>query len=324
MPRIPYSARDFPPSLAKSLTASTSIDVSWHEVVWAAISVGKRGIDDMLAHDAHSIDEMSFRMFLIYANLWESGDRFRRSPAYDDLDPTEKGSISYFLGMAIAKLFASRLFGAHWMVHLDRLVNYHSVGLTGRSRPDLAGQDVAGRWLLFEGKGRTGVFSQRAMDQAKEQVQQVRAIDGSRPYLRVGVQTFFEPMMTTALVDPDTSREDSVALDIGIERLRAAYYRRFIRAREESQREIKIGGRSYRVFDQLSNGVSIGIASGAEELAADGRFRRFVDDEQQFSGFDKGLEDNKRTYHAFPDGLAVGLDERWSKESMAEKPFDRK
>lgn len=70
------------------------------------MSVGKRGLDDMLVHDAHSVNEMRFRAYAVMANFWEQHGRVVRSPVYNDFDPTEKGSISYFSGMTLAKLFS--------------------------------------------------------------------------------------------------------------------------------------------------------------------------------------------------------------------------
>lgn len=322
MPRLRYEASDFPSSLGSKYSGNHSIDVTWHELVWAAVSVGKRGLGDMITHGAHSIDEIYYRSYIVWANLWEHGGRFYRSPAYETLDPTEKGAISYFFGMTIAKLIASRLFDAHWMVHLDRLVNYHSVGLVGRSRPDLAGVDALGRWLIVEGKGRTGRYSQATMNQAKAQVRQVRSIDGAPPFLRIGCQSFFAPSLSLSIVDPDTARDGSVDLDIHPFQLRGAYYERFGSLRRRRTRSIYLAGRPHEVLDIEELGLSVGIAEGAES--------RFPLDSEAFPTADGSMEsiipsdeDGQYDFRVFPDGLSIGLTEQWSISAMGRVPSER-
>lgn len=322
MPSITYNAADFPSSSSTILHGEHSLSVSWHEIVWAAVSVGKRGVDDMLAHNSHSINEIRFRSYTVLANLWERRDRVVRSPVYDDLDPTEKGSISFFLGMTLAKLFAWRLLRAPWMIHLDRLVDTHAVGLTGRSRPDLAGQDLSGRWILVEAKGRTGSFSQPAMQQAKAQVCEVRDIDGACPHLRVGMQMYFAPVMRMVLVDPEEPRRDSVSLTIGIDQFRSMYYRRLTALRSTSQRKLSLRDISFEFVDYESIGVSVGIADVIGEVPPKQALEPLfgVGDENEIE-----QEETKGgiAYRVFPDGVAIGLDDRWSKAAMETMPHKR-
>ncbi len=72
MPTITYTADGFPSAYGNALAGTFSINVSWGEIVWAAISVGK----SQLAHVAQ------YGVFSIYANLWESpSGSLRRSLA---------------------------------------------------------------------------------------------------------------------------------------------------------------------------------------------------------------------------------------------------
>jgi hypothetical protein len=79
----------------------------------------------------------------------------RRTNAFVSLGPTEKGMVSYFLGMTLCKLFASRLLSAPWLLHLDVFRPVLNPVTLGRSRPDLVGEDIAGNWHAFESKGRS-------------------------------------------------------------------------------------------------------------------------------------------------------------------------
>jgi len=323
MPRIPYDATNFPASMPSPLRGRHRLALAWNDLIWSAVSVGKSGFDDMLAHGEHSVDEILFRTYMVWANLWEHDGYVYRSPAYDHMDPTEKGSISYFLGMAIAKLFAFKLLNAPWMVHLDRLVDRHAVGLTGRSRPDLAGQDISGRWILMEGKGRTGNFEESALQQAKQQVRQVRQIDGQSPYLRVGAEMYFKECMRVSLDDPDEPRPESVDLRVGARGLNAAYYKRFLPLLQAQRRALTIDGREFAIVDYKTIGVSIGVWTELERLAKADTIAKMVDAED-FSGQDeRALGSGPWQYQLYPDGLAVGVDGRWSEEAMSRVPLER-
>lgn len=321
MPSIRYTGEDFPaPSLAH-FNDSATLSVHWHEVVWAALSVGKRGLDDMLANGQFSVDEMRYRAYMIWANLYEDHGHLKRSPAYEHLDPSEKGAISYFLGMTVAKLFALRLFSAPWMVHLDRLVDYESVGLVGRSRPDLAGVDTRGRWILLEGKGRTGAYSSYAMARAKEQVEQVRDIGGMPPYLRIAAQSYFDDSLAVRLVDPEKPRPNSVSLNIDLDDLATKYYRRFARLRERQERTVQLGNRTYALLDYSAVGVSVGVEENAENRLS---VAFSAGETTPQTPLDVPVHEYEgKRYVAFSDGVLIGLDDRWSDAAMTKKPYER-
>lgn len=321
MPIIQYTALDFPLTMDSKFHNTHEIDVTWAEVVWAAISVGKRSLGDMLIHNIHSIDEIIYRAYIVWANLWENEQHFYRSSAYENLDATEKGAISYFIGMTFSKLFALLLFDAPWMVHLDRLVSCASIGLTGRSRPDLVGVDSVGRWIIMEGKGRSGRFSESALQKAKLQVTQVKKIDGLQPYLRIGSQTYFEPSLTIKLIDPDEAQRDSVMINVGRKKIQQEYYRRAEMLRKTKNRTLSLGKELYYFFDFNLIGVSVGITKNAEESLPQEQKDRFIRDNALFK--QKVFESEGHQYQAFPDGLAIGLDYRWAMGEMEKEPFNR-
>ncbi len=103
-----------------------------------------------------SLFEITYRSALIYANLCDDGaGRIKRSEAYDGLDPSEKGAVSYFLGLTLAKAFAERELDVPWLMHLDVYRKELAPVLSGQSRPDLVGQTTGGSWVVIEAKGRT-------------------------------------------------------------------------------------------------------------------------------------------------------------------------
>jgi hypothetical protein len=135
-----------------------------------------------------------FRLSLVRMALEQVpfSNRLHRTDAFRALDPTEKGAVSYFLGMAVCKLFASRLLSTPWLLHLDVFRGQlNPATLGGRSRPDLVGQDASGTWHAFETKGRSSVPSSEDKQKAKEQAQRLVSVDGSACSLHIGSFAYF-------------------------------------------------------------------------------------------------------------------------------------
>lgn len=137
--------------------------------------------------------EALFRLSLVRMALQQrpAGNRLRRTKAAKTLDPSEKGAVSYFLGMAICKLFSARLLNAPWLLHLDVFRPDLDIHLTGRSRPDLVGQTNGGEWVAIESKGRLSMPNNEAKNKAKAQAQRVVIIDGKSPSYYIGGIAFF-------------------------------------------------------------------------------------------------------------------------------------
>ena len=190
-PQITFSSRDFPKGL---VSAYGHLPTTWDELLWAAITIGRPNTAYVFQHGEASLHEAVFWLSLVKMAL-EHGPyshQFHRTDAFRALDPTEKGAVSYFLGMAVCKLFASRLLNTSWLLHLD--VFRHQLNPTtlgGRSRPDLVGQDISGAWHAFETKGRSSEPSPEDKRKAKAQAQRLVSVDGAACSLHIGSFAFF-------------------------------------------------------------------------------------------------------------------------------------
>lgn len=191
--RIPYTNEAFPPSVLAN--RSSDLAVSWDEILWAALTIGRPSVHDVFAHGAASFHEAMFRLSLVRMALEQYGPaatRLRRTSAYKNLDPTEKGAISYFLGMIFCKVFSSRLLSTPWLLHLDIFKSAIPTSVLGRSRPDLFGQQIGSRaWLSFETKGRASKPSSADRIKAKAQATRLVSVNGSPCTLHVGSFAFF-------------------------------------------------------------------------------------------------------------------------------------
>ena len=189
--QIPYTSRDFPSGTVPNLGY---LPTNWDDMLWAALTVGRPNTAYVFRHGNASYYEALFRLSLVRMALEQYPYRgfLHRTEAFRSLDPTEKGAVSYFLGMAICKLFASRLLNTPWLLHLDvfRQELNPSV-LAGRSRPDLVGQDASGAWHAFECKGRSSVPNAEDRRKAKLQARRLVRVDSTDCSLHIGAISYF-------------------------------------------------------------------------------------------------------------------------------------
>jgi hypothetical protein len=205
--QLPFASETFPTGTVAN--GPGELAVSWDEIVWAALTIGRPSVHHVWQHGAASLNEAEFRLSLVHMALEQHGPgatRLRRTSAFKGLDPTEKGAISYFLGMNFCKLFSSRLLQTPWLLHLDVFRSTIPTSVLGRSRPDLFGQQSrTGAWLAFETKGRASKPSVADRIKAKRQATRLVSVAGSACTLHVGAFTFFvNDALNFHWIDPPT------------------------------------------------------------------------------------------------------------------------
>lgn len=318
MPTVRLKTIKFPQA-AGIPNATMDWDLSWPELIWAAVSVGKGSLAHVLQHGQYSLLEIVYRSAMVYANLLEKPDaRFGRSDAYEGLDPSEKGAISYFLGLALTKAFVADRLGVPWLMHLDLFRDRFAVNLAPGERPDLFGQDALGRWIVAESKGRTNAHDSEALAKAKVQASQVIDVGGSIPHLSIGLVASFERKSLSLVADDppiDRSRE-AISLKLSREEFLEAYYRPFRRLTE-----------TFPVARQAIGGYEVqGVRSESADLVVGISDRRIRELSQGFGApFRQGrpIEDRDRNAYLGMDGVYVGLGASWREESMRLQPQER-
>ena len=192
MLEIQYTSHDFPDARVPSWGY---LETSWDELLWAAISIGRPNRAYVFKHGNASYHEAVFRASLVRMALTKEpfNRSLHRTEAFRGLDPTEKGAITYFLGMTVCKVFASRLLNTPWLLHLDVFRDQlDPVALGGRSRPDLVGQDSGGAWHAFECKGRSSVPSSEDKRKAKTQARRLMSVNSTCCSLHIGAISYFK------------------------------------------------------------------------------------------------------------------------------------
>jgi hypothetical protein len=321
MPHISYRASSFGPHWGASLSGSHDLQITWQELVWSAVTVGKPGVAYLLAHGWHSVSDNIVRSHMVYANLQQIAGRLEKSTLYESLDPTEKGAISYFMGMMAAKILGMRLLSTPWLLHVSMFPKLGgSLTLHSNSAPDLIGRTTEGDWIVLEAKGRTHGLSKLAMSTAKTQTRQLRRINGQFPILRAAVQAFFQPDLRFAIEDPDDYADAAEDLTFEPRQAFEKYYSGFLQRDARVLSDVELQGQHYITQRHEEIGVTLGLDIRViDRLSSNQDSAPFLPLEQNAVGAKEVGE-----FTVFPDGVAVSLDARWSENKMRRAPAARR
>lgn len=198
MAKIDYEVNNFAAGVLK--VPGPVVAPSKLELMVAAARVGDSGV---LSGHSRPLAEVMWRAAMVDAALTEidldGTQRWAKSESFSRLDPSEKTSISYFLGMLQASVVAKKLLGLSDIVHVDAALALRHISPV-RSRPDLVGYQTRpggaftnGR-VLIEAKGRSNGADNRALARAKTQVADpstvARALVGANPLLVASMAYF--------------------------------------------------------------------------------------------------------------------------------------
>jgi hypothetical protein len=209
--QISYEATDFP--RASGLNGHGGLHLTWDDVLWATMTVGRAG-RDVLRYGRYSSADLVHRVACMCAYFDIRGGRMVRSEAFTTLDPSEKAIVSFYLGLAMTKVYADQVLGVPWLMHISRYEAAWAVKYgASTKRPDLFGCNAAGDWAVAEAKGRDRVTGALI---AKMQAQKcsVATINGAVPAHRYGASTRFpEGRLALRIVDPPP-RDDAQEVPI--------------------------------------------------------------------------------------------------------------
>jgi hypothetical protein len=227
VPRLRYYPDQFPAYFGGAFAQPGEIDFTWGELCKSAVTVGRQSWVDVLRFGPFSVFELTWRVAMLWANLREDPSGLLiPSSAFVNLDPSERGAISYFLGNCFTKLVAEKLFGVPWLMHVDVYRRSLGIVLTSNSRPDFVGFDPQRQWAVVEAKGHMLRMRRDTMQNAKRQTRSVRRINGQFPALRSAVGIWFSKTNgTNAKVwDPRGYDPEAEDFDIDTDHFLRLYY----------------------------------------------------------------------------------------------------
>ena len=288
--KVGYTASGFKgPHKAVNSTVWVDQDITWASLVWAAATVGRREKADVKKHPTLWKLEFSWRAAMLRSCLVATtgaAPRLVRSAVYDGMDPSEKGAVSFFVGMAIAKHFAGALLGVPWLMHLDVYKDRFKTQLNGKKaktdkngnivkgkngkavyvntneRPDLFGQDGNGRWYAIESKGRTGPVDKDTLKTAKRQAGRLAMVNGTSVLANVAIASEFygKPEVLRSRVEDPKPGHAPIAFEIGGVSFQHDYYEHLQALLGPAPRLLALDGANYVVADYPALDLRLGCS----------------------------------------------------------------
>lgn len=120
----------------------------------------------------------------VFAALSEGGrgDQLEASCLFIELESTEKGGLSFRLGMAMTAVVAEELLDIYLLEHLNAR-NSSVAPKGGQRRADLFGLDINDRCHVIEAKARAHGYGKDLVEYAKSQAENVNLVDTSKGLL---------------------------------------------------------------------------------------------------------------------------------------------
>ncbi|WP_314220335.1 hypothetical protein [Streptomyces zaehneri] len=228
-----------------------------------ALFITGRAPYDQTKHGRSSAYEWCHRVAVLPAYLGWSDDPVRRITRTDlarELDPSEKGMLSYTLGQAMCQIFAERQLSVRFFMHVARYASAYNLAFApGRSRADFFGERTVGGYVVAEAKGRSGPLTHELREAMEEQKRTVKTIKGKAPKIAYASAVHFSsphsPMRLTA-IDPDATAPRAVDLPVDPDLHVLAYYAPFLDAFAH-QEPLVLG--DYVVAGFAALGVTLGV-----------------------------------------------------------------
>lgn len=212
------------------------------------------------------------KCLLISTNIETHGSLLRRRSIFDTYVSDDKKTVSYNVGMALAKFHSERLLDIRNLLHLEFLRQQNAVVFVQQAggkrpqEPDLLGQSADGSWHLFEAKGSSyeNKLSKKLIE-GKIQAQQVFTVHGQLPATRTISATYLGADRIYTRIEDPSDRGASV-IDFEDANFNRAYYAPFLISQQPGYpgaKEIVIDGVPVMMFglDSEVGMLHIGVLS---------------------------------------------------------------
>ncbi|GAA1712373.1 hypothetical protein GCM10009745_70700 [Kribbella yunnanensis] len=239
MAKLPFATKNF---VSPAPPGKGTVVVSPARLVHSAVTVGATPL--ALGGVPRTGIELLWRAAMVLSSLEERDGYWHKTNAYSRLDPSEKGAVSYFLGMTQAKITCELLLNLPHLMHVDAALALKGY-VANVSRPDLIGVDLRtmAYTVAVEAKGRSGGRDAKALTTAKRQASLMPTVLGATSGLAVASMAYFgrKGRWEACLEDPAWPYDD--APDISVEALLVAYYRPVVALTSGTERDRTDDGR---------------------------------------------------------------------------------
>ena len=262
------------------LREDTDLNVSGGELLWAAAVGGMPG-DGLVPdypekHRAELIRRISFMETFLDAD----GEYLRKSETVLELDESERGLVSYYLGMFITRMVARRVYGVEFLVpfqDIRRQLGEKSVRFGGKRRTDLIGfrRPEGGLYSVWEVRGRSN-NSRQALEEGCREAGEILAVCGRKPERAQACMTYYGARCLSARIRkavPEKNR-NGMELDFPPQAYFRAYYETVYRLtslcyeRESVRNQIMMGQDRIEAVIRMPGDRRLAIGMPRELFAA--------------------------------------------------------
>lgn len=255
MSHIDISCSEFSgPYAAINGQYTQSVDVL--SLVRGIVTVGVQKESDLTAYGVRSIQKHLGLSLLAASVVDFTPDGCVVNDLFRSLDGSEKSSVSYWLGMAFAKLVAEFQLGIAWLGHADAYLRTGAARLVAgsKARGDLIGRDLLGYWHVAEAKGRSSSVETQLMANAKRQAANIGIIYGRPPRSTfVCITRLFDSPVRMLIEDPPPQNKKSQSIEIQLPDFFRQYYAPIISfLKENAGTTVGRSGRRFRMAPLVS------------------------------------------------------------------------
>ena len=197
-----------------------------HEIVMSSLPQQRLPGDDCQKRRY----ELAYRIYLLEMALEVQKDTLKKSGRIAHLDFSEKSLIHYYLGTALTKMIARRLFQTDYLTHLSaiRQADGRYLNSPGSNRNDMIGAKLTENgYRVWSVKGRSQ-NSRNAMKIGCREVCDFQAISGGKPEIQAVCMTYYDGGYLNAAVQiPGKSyleKSRQVSVDFERKSYLRAYY----------------------------------------------------------------------------------------------------
>ena len=207
-----------------------NIQFNWPQLRHAVVTMGFPSLRAALPSTQHALAFALHKIFALECII-KIDDRgtLKLHDKYENLDQSEKGVLSYWLGMCIAKIVAYEILDVSWPVHFRHFMKENPIEMNIKKSPDYVGSDSKGNWHVIEAKGfhpEPGLINRGRW---KEQVGSIDSILGKPPETRSYCLTRVKKKITIELVDPPGNKgKTKFDLSITPEQTQKFYYQPYL------------------------------------------------------------------------------------------------
>ncbi|GHU17359.1 hypothetical protein FACS1894163_08160 [Spirochaetia bacterium] len=307
MPKIYYNIKKYTGNyVEKNKTSEQELICKKSDLYRAIITVGNPCLFSFKKIKENGLyRELSSSIFqkvdLVKVNIKSENNKFCLHQIFYTYVSDQKRLVSYNLGMAMAKLYADRIFKIHNLIHVESLTKGGAITFTetdNHREPDLVGHDEDGLWHVFEAKGMSYNQLNSKVADAKEQAQKISMIHGQKPETNSVCATYFGyKKILSRIEDPEINGKKEISIDI--EKYYDNYYAPFTALKEDTNlKKLRINNIDFSSFDLHTEkcDLTIGLNSEIIELLMEKKYG-------QITEFYK----NKKL-DIYEDNISVGLD----------------